>query len=294
MMPSITIVSAAISTATSRAPAGRASDRREAAIMHIIVPLKQVFDPNTPIVQLRIGADGRSLELPSGMSPVMNGYDANAVEAALALKEKHGGSVTALGVGDETAKNALRRAIGMGADRAVHITGPVGLGCDSAQVAALLSAAIRKLPPAELILCGRQASDTDSGQVPLLLAAALCFAAVVPVKAIAPEGDGFIVERIGDGITQRLRVPAPALLGVSNEINKPRVASLKGVMLAKKAEIPTWSAEDLGMADAQPAMILRRVSIPAVPDTRAEVIVGASGPAVGAALADRLRQEGMI
>jgi electron transfer flavoprotein beta subunit len=263
--------------------------------MHVVVPLKQVFDPNTPIVQLRISADGRSLTLPSGMSPVMNGYDANAVEAAISLKEKHGGSVTVLSVGDETSKNAMRRAIGMGANRAVHIAGPVGLASDSAHVAALLTAAIRKLPSTELILCGRQASDTDAGQVPLLLAAALGFASAVPVKSVAPDGDdGFVVERIGDGITQRLRVPAPAVIGVSSEINKPRVASLKGVMLAKKAEIPTWTTEELGLVDAQPALILQRVSIPEAPDTRAEVITGASPPAAGAALADRLRKEGMI
>ena len=263
--------------------------------MHVVVPLKQVFDPNTPIVQLRISADGRSLELPSGLSPVMNGYDANAVEAAIALKEKHGGSVTVLSVGNETSKNALRRAIGMGADRAVHIMGPVGLASDSTQVAALLTAAIRKLPPTELVLCGRQASDTDAGQVPLLLAAALGFASAVPVKSIVPDGnDGFVVERIADGITQRLRVPTPAVVGVSNEINKPRVASLKGVMQAKKAEIPTWTPEELGLADLEPSLTLLRVSFPKAPDTRAEVIEGASAPAAGAALADRLRQEGMI
>jgi electron transfer flavoprotein beta subunit len=263
--------------------------------MHIVVPLKQVFDPNIPIVQLRIGADGRSIELPSGMSPVMNGYDANAVEAAIALKERHGGSVTVLSVGDDTAKNALRRAIGMGADKAVHIAGPVGLASDSATVAALLAAAIRKLPPTGLVLCGRQASDTDAGQVPLLLAQVLGFTAAVPVKSIAPEGnDAFIVERIADGKTQRLRLPAPAVVGVSNEINKPRVASLKGVMLAKKAEIPSWSIADLGIADALPALTLRHVSIPAPPEMRAEIITGVSAAAAGVALADRLRLEGMI
>jgi electron transfer flavoprotein beta subunit len=262
--------------------------------MHIIVALKQVFDPNTPIVQLRIGADGRSIELPSGMSPVLNGYDANAVEAAVALKEKHGGSVTALSVGDESCKSALRRAIGMGADRGVHIAGPVGLASDSIQVAALLAAAIRKLP-FDLILCGRQASDTDAAQVPLLLAAGLDVPGVVPVKAILQDGEKtLLVDRIADGATQKLRVVLPAVLGISNEINKPRTASLKGVMLAKKAEVPTWTAADLAIPEPEPGLVLRRVSIPAPPEGRAELIAAASGSAAGTALADRLRQEGMI
>jgi len=263
--------------------------------MHIVVALKQVFDPNTPVVQLRIGAEGRSIELPSGLSPVMNGYDANAVEAAIALKEKHGGSVTALSVGDDGAKNALRRAVGMGADRAIHIAGPVGLAADSIVVAALLAAAIRKLPRFDLILCGRQASDTDAAQVPLLLAAALDVPGVVPVKSVTPDGEeALLVDRIADGMTQKLRVDLPAVLGVSNEINKPRTASLKGVMLARKAEVPTWTAAEIGLADLEPGLQLRRVSIPTPPEGRAELIAAASASAAGTALADRLRQEGMI
>jgi electron transfer flavoprotein beta subunit len=263
--------------------------------MHIIVPLKQVLDPNTPVVQLRIGAEGRSIELPSGMSPVMNGYDANAVEAAVALKEKHGGSVTALSVGDETSKNALRRAVSMGADRAIHIAGPTGLAADSVQVAALLAAAIRRLPQFDLILCGRQASDTDAGQVPQLLAAALDLPCVTPVKAIVSDGDSAIlVDRIADGAIQKLRVELPAAFGVSNEINKPRTASLKGVMLAKKADVPTWTAADIGASDVESGLVLRRVTIPTPPQGRAELIAAASASAAGAALADRLRQEGMI
>ena len=262
--------------------------------MHIVVPLKQVFDPNAPPVQLRIGADGRSLELPSGASPIMNGYDANAVEAAIALKEKHGGSITALSVGDDSCKNVLRRAIAMGADHAVHVAGPGGLAADGMLVAALLAAAIRKLPAADLILCGRQASDTDAGQVPMRLAVALDRPAISPVRAIMLEDGVAIVERISDGAIQRLAVNLPAVICVSNEINKPRSTPLKGVMLAKKADIPTWTAGDLGLAGGAPGLVLRRLSFPPVPAMRAELIAGASGAAAGAALAERLRQERMI
>jgi electron transfer flavoprotein beta subunit len=262
--------------------------------VHIIAPLKQVFDPNTPPVQLRIGAHGRSLELPAGASPIMNGYDANAVEAAIALKERHGGSVTVLSVGDEACKSALRRALGMGADRAIHIMGPNGLAADSAQIATLLAAAIRRLPAIDLILCGRQASDTDAGQVPLLLAAALDLPAISPVRAISLEGGVATVDRIGDVTVQRLSLRLPALLAVSNEINKPRSVPLKGVMLAKKAEIPSWSAADLGAGEARPALVLRHLSFAPVPETRAEMISAASGAAAGAALAERLRRESVI
>lgn len=264
--------------------------------MHIVVAVKQVFDPNTPPVLLKIGKGGTTLEPPAGMSQIMNGYDANAVEAALALKGKHGGTVTVLTVGDESSKNCLRRAIGMGADTGVHITGPTGLACDSALIAKLLGAAIRTLGSVDLILCGRQASDTDAAQVPFLLAEELGLPAVSPAKHIhAVNDDSALVDRIGDGFTQRLRVELPALLGVSNEINKPRPAPLKGVMLAKKAEIPTWTPSDLGIvAPPQPAVMLRRLFIEQPVETRAEMIVAESARAAGRALADRLHQEGMI
>jgi electron transfer flavoprotein beta subunit len=263
--------------------------------MHIVVALKQVLDPNTPAVQLRISDDGRSLEPLAGMSPVMNGYDANAVEAAVMLKEKHGGSITLLSIGDESVKAALRRAFAMGGDRAVLIAGPTGLAADSAATAALLAAAIRKLAPVDLILAGRQASDTDAGQVPQRLAALLDLPVITPVKGFTIDAaGGATVERIGDGTTQRLKVMLPAVLGVSNEINKPRPAPLKGVMLAKKAEIPTWSAADLGIEPPMPALILRRLSVSPMPESRAELIAAPSAAAAGVALADRLRQEGMI
>lgn len=262
--------------------------------MHIVVTLKQVYDPNTPAVLLKIGKDGRTVELPAGMSQIMNGYDANAVEAALALKEKNGGTITVLSVGDDSCKNALRRAIGMGADKGVHIAGPTGLATDSAMVAALLAAAVRKLGPVDLVLCGRQASDTDAGQVPFLLAEELGLPAVSPVREIrAAEQGAVIVDRIADGCTQRLRASLPALLGVSNEINKPRPVPLKGVMLAKKAEIPTWTPADLAV-DVLPALTLRRLYIESPAETRAELIVAENARAAGGALAERLHREGMI
>jgi len=263
--------------------------------MHIVVTLKQVYDPNTPPAHLKIGKDGKTLELPAGMSQIINGYDANAVEEALKLKEKYGSTVTVLSVGDDSTRNCLRRAIGMGADRGVHISGPIGLNGDSHVIAKLLSAAIRKVPPVDLILCGRQASDTDAGQVPFLLAEELGFPVVSPVKHIhSIDAGSVIVDRITDGGRQRVRASLPALFGISNEINKPRPASLKGVMLAKKAEIPTWGLADLGMDEPQPALILRRLYIEPPSETRAELIAADSARAAGKALADKLHQEGMI
>jgi electron transfer flavoprotein beta subunit len=263
--------------------------------MHIVVTLKQVHDPNTPPVLLKIGIDGKSLELPAGMTPILNGYDVNAVEEAIKIKEKLGGTVTVLSVGDESMKTHLRRAIAMGADSAVLVAGPTGLVGDSHVVATFLAAAIKKLPPTDLVLCGRQSSDTDAGQVPFILAEKLGIPTLSPIRHIPEIALASItVDRLADEGTQRVRAILPVLLGISGEINKPRAASLKGVMQSKKAEIPTWSQRDLNIEVLTPALTLRRLYIENETVAPAEIITAASVREAGRALADRLHQEGML
>lgn len=263
--------------------------------MHIVVTLKQVHDPNTPPERLVLGADGKSLTNPAGVSDVANGYDVNAVEEALKIREALGGSVTVLGVGGEALKGHLRRAIAMGADKAIHIEGAGGIDSDPAPVATLLAAAIRTLPPVDLVLCGRQSSDTDNGQVLFRLAEQLGLSAVSPVKRMVEVAvDSVQVERLTDDGVQRVQSTLPVLLGISNEANKPRSPSLKGVMGSKKAEIPTLRAADLGVDLPAPSMVLRRVYFPEVSTARAEIVSAADGAAAGRALADRLHEEGVF
>jgi electron transfer flavoprotein beta subunit len=263
--------------------------------MHIVVLLKQVHDPNIPRTSLRITADGRALLLPAGSSPILNGYDANALEESLRMREAVGGRVTALAFGSDSAKESLRRAIAMGADKAVHLLGASGLGGDSDITATLLAAAIRTLGPVDLVLAGRSASDTDAGVVPLLVATQLGLPAVTPVRALAvEEGGAVLADRLTDAGIRRLRIVGAAVIGVSGEINKPRTPQLKGVVAAKRAAIPTVSAAELGVAAVEPAWHLRRLFLPERP-VRIPEIVAANSPAdAGRALADRLRQEGLV
>lgn len=263
--------------------------------MHIVVTLKQVYDPNTAPSLLGVGAGGKTLEIRSSMSPVLNGYDANAVEEAIRLKESHGGKVTAISVGDETSIAQLRRALAMGADAAVLIPGPTGLACDSDVIAELIAAAVRKLGDVDLILCGKAASDTDAGQTHLFLAEKLGFASVSPVRAIHEAGAGaLVVDRIADDAVQRLRARLPLLLGISNEINKPRAPALKGVMMAKKAQVPSWSAAELGLGELRPKALIQRLYIEPPVSVRTVMIDEGSDSANGRALAERLVSEGVF
>src|SRR5918911_5198297 len=134
--------------------------------MKIIVTVKQVPDPDIPPTHFKVDEAARKVVPPAGVAPVMNGYDANALEAGLRLKEKHGGTVTVLTVGGAEARDTLKRAIAMGADSAVHVNDPALADADSATTSAVLAAAIKKIGEFDLILSGRQASDTDAGPGP--------------------------------------------------------------------------------------------------------------------------------
>jgi electron transfer flavoprotein beta subunit len=263
--------------------------------MHIVVAIKSVHDPNTPAADIGVGPDEKALLLPRGSATVLNGYDANAVEEAVRIKEKICATISVLSVGDEQAKVHLRRGLAMGADSALHLAGPGGVDCDSHLVASLLCAAIRKLGPVDLVLCGRQASDTDAGQVPMMLAEYLHMSAVSPVRQLSLAGDkSVVVDRVCDGGIQRLQAHLPVLLGISGEINTPRAPSLKGVMQARKASIATWTAADLGLENPAPALKLRRLFIEPKPDAPTEFLQARSADQAGRALADRLWQEGLL
>jgi len=263
--------------------------------MHIVVALKQVHDPDAPIAFLSVGPDGKSLALHSAAKFVLNAYDANAIEAAVQLKEAGAVTITALTVGNKESVAFLRRAIAMGADQAVHIDAESSATVDPSAIAALLAKAIAKLDPVDLVLCGRQASDSDGGVVPFYLAEALGAVAISPVTAVLEAAAGSVtVQRLGEAVTQTVRVALPAVLAVSNEANKPRVAGLKGIMLSKKSVIPSWTAQELEGDPATAALEVEGLSVVTRAVVDPLVLGGATGADAGRALADHLHREGFF
>src|ERR1051325_7104227 len=129
--------------------------------MDIVVTVKQVPDPDIPPTHFKVDETTSKVIPPAGVAPVMNGYDANALEAALRLKEQHGGKVTVVSLGPDATRDTLKRAIAMGADAAIHVNDPALNEADSSVTALALAAAMKKLDHFDLILSGRQASDTD-------------------------------------------------------------------------------------------------------------------------------------
>jgi electron transfer flavoprotein beta subunit len=263
--------------------------------MHIIVTVKQVPDPDIPPSHFVVDEAANRVVPPVGVAPVMNGYDANALEAALKLKEKHGGKVTVLTLGAAEARDTLKRAIAMGADGAVLVDDPALRDKDSVVTATALAAAVRKIGQYDLILSGRQASDTDAGQVPLGLAELLGVPVASPVIAIE-AGDGRVrVHRMIEDGSQVLDVPLPAVVAVSSEIGEPRYPPLRGIMAAGRAVIPVWTAADLGLdaGAASPRSTLRRLYVERR-EAKVELIQADSPAEAGAALADKLREAKLI
>ena len=214
--------------------------------MNILVCVKQV--PDAKDVRLDPVTNTLARE---GVESIMNPFDRHALEEAVAIKEQHGGKVTVITMGPPQAENVLREALSCGADDGVLISDRAFAGADTWATSYTLARAVKTLGQFDLILCGKQAIDGDTAQVGpglacrLRLPFATCVQKTRKVTAEAIE-----VERMMDDGFDVLRLPLPALMTVVKDINEPRVASLKGKMRAKKAEIRKLSAVDIG-ADPQ-------------------------------------------
>src|SRR5215208_6563918 len=266
--------------------------------MNIVVTIKQVPDPDIPPHHFKVDEATNKVIPPVGVAPVMNGYDGNALEAALKLKEKHGGKVTAVTLGGSEARDTLKRAIAMGADAAVLIDDPDLRDGDSYTTALALARAIDKVGEYDLVLCGRQASDTDAGQVPLGVGELLGIPTVSPAIGIEATDGHLKVDRMIEDGHQVLEVPLPALVAVSSEIGEARYPPLRGIMMAGRAQIPVWTAADLGL---DPSAIgaggrkakLRRLYVE-TREAQCELVEADSPAEAGTALAHRLRQAKLI
>ena len=208
--------------------------------MNIIVSIKQVPDTT----EVRIDPETGTL-VREGVPSIINPFDENAIEAGLQLREQHGGQVTVITMGPPQAEQALREAIAMGADAAVLVSDRAFAGSDTLATSYTLAQTIRKLGEFDLILCGKQAFDGDTAQVGPGLAEQLGIAQITYAIALEVEGKRLRVKRLLDDRFEVTETRLPALVTVVKQINEPRHAGLKGVMRARKAEVPVWSAADI-------------------------------------------------
>jgi electron transfer flavoprotein beta subunit len=238
--------------------------------MKILVMIKQVPDTAT---QVKIGGDGRAID-PTGITWIVSPYDEYAVEEALRIKEKRGqGEVVAVSLGPDRVKEALRSALAMGCDRAIHVNDPALAGADTLLTAQALAAVIKQEQPA-LVICGRQAIDDDMGAVAAQIAEILGWPAASWIMEEAIDADGKTI-RLGrqvEGGLEVFEVPLPAVVSAQKGLNEPRYPTLKGIMGAKKKEIKDVKAAELGINGTPQLAVKNLEALPPRPPGR--VIAG--------------------
>ncbi|MGE5279966.1 MAG: electron transfer flavoprotein subunit beta/FixA family protein [Deltaproteobacteria bacterium] len=212
-----------------------------AAPNRFIVCIKQV--PDTTDVQINPETNTLVRE---GVASIINPFDMYAIEEAVRLKERTGGTATVITMGPPQAEAALREALSMGFDEAVLVSDRAFAGSDTLATSYTLAQAVRKLGAFSMILCGKQASDGDTAQVGPGISTHLEIPQVTYVKKIEEIRDGMArVERMTEEGFEILETPLPCLLTVVKEINEPRIPSLKGKMRAKSAKIQMFTAQNL-------------------------------------------------
>ncbi len=208
--------------------------------MNILVCIKQTFDTEAKITL----EDGKVKE--DGVQFVLNPYDEYAVEEAIKLKESHDGVVTVITVGPARAEEAIRTALAMGADEAIHVEDEAAFG-DEFTASEVLAKVIKELPY-DLILAGNQAVDDGSGQVAIRLAELLDIPHIATVVKVEVQGDEVVAHRDAEGDTEVIAAKMPVLLTAQQGLNEPRYPSLLGIRKASKKPIQKKTLAELGFS----------------------------------------------
>lgn len=267
--------------------------------MHIVVCIKQVPNPEAAFSMFRIDEHAKKVVPVAGVQLVMSPFDEQAVEAALRIRENVGeAKITAIGIGPDSARNALKHALAMGADEAVLVSDPSLEDAGPEATAYALSRTIAGFEAVDLILTGRQAADTDAGIVGCGIAELLGIPAITFACGIEVSGATARVERVLADGAETVEVDLPALVTVSNEIGAARAPSLRETMRAARKPLALKSASDAGLErealERYASLRVReRVFFPEK-ENRCELIEGADEAAQARALASRLREARLV
>ena len=266
--------------------------------MNMIVCVKQVIDPEAPPSSFRVDEAGKKVVPPAGVPPVISPFDENAVEAALKIKDVHGGKITVISMGVSLLREVVKKPLSMGADELVLLEDEAFVGGDSWSNARALALAIKKIGGYDLIFCGRQAADWDDGQVGSGIAEMLGLPSVTLARKIDVSDGKARVERVTADGYEVIEVSLPALITVSNELGEARYPTIKGIMAAKKIEPKVWKPDDIGLEPGQAGAAGRKINLQRlyqpVHEGKCEIIAGESPEEAGASLALKLREAKLL
>lgn len=266
--------------------------------MNMIVCCKQIIDPEAPPASFKIDAASNRVIPPPNVPLVISPFDANAVEAALKVKDKQGGKITILSMGSNLDVKVAKSPLSMGSDELVLLDDKAFEGGDSWTTANALAKAIQKIGQFDVIFCGRQAADWDAGQVGSGLAQILGLPIVTLAKKVEIADGKARIERVVPDGYQVVEVTLPAIITVSNEIGEPRIAKLQGIMAAGKKQPIVWKPADIGIDESQLGESGRKSRLlklfQPVREGKCEMIQGETLLEAAEKLGDKLREAKLV
>jgi electron transfer flavoprotein beta subunit len=221
--------------------------------MDIIVCVKQIPDPETPAAAFSVDEAAMKVVETPGVQPVINPFDQQAVEAALRLRESAGGegTISVLSLGPDSARDAIKTGLAMGADEGYQLNDLAFEGGDAWTTALALTKAIEKIGLPDVLIFGRQAADFDQGIVGSIVAELLGLPSVTVLRSVLVEDGAITVSRVvADGF-ETISTPTPCVLTISNEFGDPRYPQLRQIMQAAKKQVIVWAPSDLGLDPAE-------------------------------------------
>ena len=253
--------------------------------MKIVVCVKQVPDTAAKLTVVNGKASWGDAAL------VINPWDEYAVEAALM---QDGADVIALSMGNESALDALKHALAMGAKEAILVSDPALAGADSQATAKVLAAAIQKIGGVDLVLFGRQAVDSDGGITAAQTARVLGWPVLSLAASVSAGGGTVKVTRSMEEGQQMAEGKLPAVVSVVKDIGEPRYPSFMGIRKASRAQIPSWTVADLGISAPTSVVHWPELMSPPSREVVCEIITGSSPDEIATALADKILAEKVI
>ncbi|WP_395106663.1 electron transfer flavoprotein subunit beta/FixA family protein [Actinomadura sp. SCN-SB] len=214
--------------------------------MNIVVLVKQVPDTESP---RRLKSDDSTLDR-AAADGVINELDEYAIEEALRVKEAHGGEVTVVTMGPDKATDSIRKALAMGADKAVHLVDDALSGSDALQTSYAIQQVLGRTG-FDLVILGSESTDARTGVLAAMLAERLGVAQLSLANKVEIDGTAVTIQRQTDYGFDRVEASLPAVVSVVEKINEPRYPSFKGIMAAKKKPVETLSVADAGIDAGQ-------------------------------------------
>jgi len=263
--------------------------------LHIVVLAKQVTDSEAPASAYSVDATGKRVVLQGSVPFIVNGFDENAVEAALRIKDAAPDRrITVVSAGTEFALDVVKKPVAMGAEALVLLQdGAFQNTIDPLFTVRALAAAIHKLGQVDLVLAGRQASDWDNSQVPLGVAETLGWPVIHVTQRVDVSGATVRAHRVLPDGHEVVEAPLPAVVTVSNELGSPRYPNMRGIMASKRVQPTVWTAADLGVSRPAPALELAAAALPKR-TVETELIKGDDDADAGRKLAMRLREARLL